>query len=92
MVMTLINIFGIEDPLRLGVYEAVANCPRAGVAVKMCTGDNVLAARSIALQRGIYTAGGIVMEGPVFRTLEDAAMLEVVLRLTHFLYRPWIMS
>ncbi|TCD63338.1 hypothetical protein EIP91_005657 [Steccherinum ochraceum] len=79
--MTLIGITGIEDPLRDGVREAVANCQKAGVAVKMCTGDNVLTARSIALQCGIYTAGGIIMEGPIFRQLSNTEMLDVVPRL-----------
>ena len=79
--MTLIGITGIEDPLREGVVEAVAQCKRAGVQVKMVTGDNVLTARSIALQCGIFTPGGIIMEGPVFRELNDREMLEVVPRL-----------
>jgi len=65
--MTLIAITGIEDPLRPGVRQAVQKCQGAGVAVKMCTGDNVLTARSIAYQCGMFTPGGIVMEGPVFR-------------------------
>ncbi|OCH93080.1 calcium ATPase, partial [Obba rivulosa] len=79
--MTLIGIVGIEDPLRDGVREAVASCRKAGVTVKMCTGDNVLTARSIALQCGIFTPGGIVMEGPVFRQLEKQELLEIVPRL-----------
>ncbi|KAA1476221.1 calcium-translocating P-type ATPase [Dentipellis sp. KUC8613] len=79
--LTLIAITGIEDPLRPGVREAVANCHKAGVQVKMCTGDNVLTARSIAQQCGIYTAGGIVMEGPVFRALSPDVMKAVVPRL-----------
>jgi P-type Ca2+ transporter type 2C len=79
--MTLIGITGIEDPLRDSVREAVAKCHKAGVTIKMCTGDNVLTARSIALQCGIYTAGGIIMEGPFFRQLSDSDMLEVVPRL-----------
>ncbi|KAG2036848.1 hypothetical protein BDR03DRAFT_1052346 [Suillus americanus] len=79
--LTLIGIVGIEDPLRDGVREAVADCRKAGIAVKMCTGDNVLTARSIATQCGIYTAGGIIMEGPVFRQLDQAQMLEIVPRL-----------
>ncbi|KAH7884640.1 Ca-transporting ATPase [Phlebopus sp. FC_14] len=79
--LTLIGIAGIEDPLREGVREAVADCHKAGVTVKMCTGDNVLTARSIASQCGIFTAGGIIMEGPVFRQLTDKEMLEVVPRL-----------
>ncbi|KAG1747134.1 Ca-transporting ATPase [Suillus paluster] len=79
--LTLIGIVGIEDPLRDSVREAVADCHKAGVAVKMCTGDNVLTARSIATQCGIYTAGGIIMEGPVFRQLDESQMLEIVPRL-----------
>ncbi|KAF7970842.1 hypothetical protein HWV62_22800, partial [Athelia sp. TMB] len=79
--LTLIAVVGIEDPLREGVREAVAKCHKAGVTIKMCTGDNVLTARSIALQCGIYTAGGIIMEGPIFRQLSDAEMLDVVPRL-----------
>ncbi|KAI0046577.1 calcium-translocating P-type ATPase [Auriscalpium vulgare] len=79
--LTLIGITGIEDPLRDGVREAVADCFKAGVMVKMCTGDNVLTARSIAQQCGIYNAGGIVMEGPVFRQLPDDVRKAVVPRL-----------
>jgi Ca2+-transporting ATPase len=79
--LTLIGIVGIEDPLRDGVQKAVDDCHKAGVAVKMCTGDNVLTARSIATQCGIYTAGGVIMEGPVFRQLDSAQMLEIVPRL-----------
>ncbi|KAI0312928.1 hypothetical protein OF83DRAFT_1143615, partial [Amylostereum chailletii] len=79
--LTLIAITGIEDPLRPGVREAVADCSKAGVRVKMCTGDNVLTARSIAQQCGIYTPGGIVMEGPVFRKLPTEVRRQVVPRL-----------
>ncbi|KAG6369845.1 Ca-transporting ATPase [Boletus reticuloceps] len=79
--LTLISIVGIEDPLREGVRQAVADCQKAGVTVKMCTGDNVLTAHSIASQCGIFTAGGIIMEGPIFRKLNDAEMLDVLPRL-----------
>ncbi|KAH9025691.1 calcium-translocating P-type ATPase [Lactarius deliciosus] len=79
--LTLICIAAIKDPLRTGVREAVANCGKAGVRVKMCTGDNVLTARSIAQQCGIYAPGGIVMEGPRFRTLSPGVMKAIVPRL-----------
>ncbi|KAG8697568.1 hypothetical protein FRC08_006447 [Ceratobasidium sp. 394] len=62
--LTLIGIVGIEDPLRPGAKEAVQKCLGAGVTIKMCTGDNVLTARSIASQCSIITAGGIIMKGP----------------------------
>lgn len=79
--LTLIGVTGIEDPLRPGVREAVAQCQKAGVAVKMCTGDNVLTARSIATQCGIYSPGGIIMEGPAFRQLNEHELQEIVPRL-----------
>jgi Ca2+-transporting ATPase len=47
----------------------------------MCTGDNVLTARSIAQQCGIYTPGGIIMEGPHFRLLAPETMRAIVPRL-----------
>jgi Ca2+-transporting ATPase len=47
----------------------------------MCTGDNVLTARSIAQQCNIYTAGGIIMEGPHFRMLSPDVMKAIVPRL-----------
>ena len=72
--LTLISVIAIEDPLRPGVREDVANCGKAGVSVKLCTDDNVLPAKSIAQQCGIYTAGGIVMQGPHFRTLPPDLM------------------
>ncbi|CEP07016.1 hypothetical protein [Parasitella parasitica] len=79
--LTLIGIVGIEDPLRPGVKEAVKACQRAGVFVRMVTGDNVVTAKSIAKQCGIYTPGGVVMEGPVFRNLPPSEMDAILPRL-----------
>ena len=70
--MTLIGIFGIEDPLRDGVPEAVARCQKAGVFVRMVTGDNVRTAKAIAIKCGIYMKGGIILEGSRFRKMTDA--------------------
>jgi Ca2+-transporting ATPase len=79
--LTLIGIVGIEDPLRPGVKDAVKACQQAGVFVRMVTGDNVVTAKSIAKQCGIYTPGGIVMEGPIFRHLPQHEMDAVLPRL-----------
>ncbi|KAI8460792.1 hypothetical protein BY996DRAFT_8463651 [Phakopsora pachyrhizi] len=79
--LTLLSLMAIKDPLRPGVTQAVADCARAGVAVKMVTGDNILTARSIASQCGIYTVGGIIMEGPIFRQLTKKEMIDIVPRL-----------
>ena len=47
----------------------------------MCAVDNVITARSFALQCGIFTPGGIIMEGHVFRDLNEREIFEVLPRL-----------
>ncbi|ORZ19375.1 PMCA-type calcium-translocating P-type ATPase [Absidia repens] len=79
--LVLIGVVGIEDPLRPGVKEAVKACQQAGVFIRMVTGDNMITAKSIAKQCGIYTSGGIVMEGPVFRNLPSSEMDAILPRL-----------
>ncbi|KAI9251295.1 PMCA-type calcium-translocating P-type ATPase [Helicostylum pulchrum] len=79
--LVLLGIVGIEDPLRPGVKEAVTACQGAGVFIRMVTGDNIVTAKSIAKQCGIYTPGGIVMEGPVFRNLPPNEMDAILPRL-----------
>ncbi|KAI8072590.1 PMCA-type calcium-translocating P-type ATPase [Gongronella butleri] len=79
--LVLLGVVGIEDPLRPGVKEAVKACQQAGVFVRMVTGDNMMTAKSIAKQCGIYTSGGIVMEGPVFRNLPPTEMDAILPRL-----------
>ncbi|RCH85954.1 hypothetical protein CU097_006847, partial [Rhizopus azygosporus] len=79
--LVLVGVVGIEDPLRPGVKEAVKACQKAGVFIRMVTGDNVVTAKSIAKQCGIYTPGGIVMEGPIFRNLPTHQMDAILPRL-----------
>ena len=55
--MCLDALFGIADPLREDVIDAVATCQHAGIFVRMVTGDNLETARAIAKQAGILTEG-----------------------------------
>ncbi|POR33820.1 Calcium-transporting ATPase [Tolypocladium paradoxum] len=79
--MVFIGAFGILDPLRPKVIESVRTCQEAGVFVRMITGDNFLTAKAIAAQCGIYTAGGIAMDGPTFRRLSPSQLDAVIPRL-----------
>ena len=67
--LTFAGFNGIEDPVRDEVPPAVLSCQEAGVTVRMCTGDNAQTAKAIGTKCGIFTEGGVVMEGPVFRRL-----------------------
>ncbi|KAI1801503.1 calcium-translocating P-type ATPase [Daldinia bambusicola] len=79
--MTFIGMVGIQDPLREGVPEAVKQCQRAGVVVRMVTGDNKLTAQAIAKECGILQEDGLVMEGPEFRNLSKYQQNEIIPRL-----------
>ncbi|MCK9630929.1 MAG: calcium-translocating P-type ATPase, PMCA-type [Methanoregula sp.] len=59
---------GIRDQLRDNIGESVATCQKAGIRVRMVTGDNPETARAIAQESGIHK-GGTVMPGPAFRAL-----------------------
>lgn len=84
--MTFLAVAAIEDPLRRGVTDAVRACGRAGVDVKMCTGDNILTACSIGKQCGIFRPGGVAIEGPVFRQLSYTDLVDLAPHL-HILAR-----
>ncbi|GBC09425.1 hypothetical protein RclHR1_08850008 [Rhizophagus clarus] len=76
-----LGLVGIQDPLRPGVKESVEAFRKAGVFVRMITGDNVVTARAIARDAGILTKGGISMEGPEFRKLSAEKLDETIPRL-----------
>ncbi|KAJ8258696.1 hypothetical protein COCON_G00177080 [Conger conger] len=46
--LTCLAVVGIEDPVRPEVPEAISKCQRAGITVRMVTGDNINTARAIA--------------------------------------------
>lgn len=72
--MCIDAIAGIMDPLRADVIDAVAACQRAGIFVRMVTGDNLGTAEAIAKQAGILKDGGISMIGEDFRKLTPAQL------------------
>ncbi|KKA29230.1 hypothetical protein TD95_000960 [Thielaviopsis punctulata] len=79
--MTFLSVVGIQDPLRPGVPEAVALCQKAGVTVRMVTGDNKVTAAAIAKECGILVPGGIVIEGPEFRNMSKSEQYEIIPKL-----------
>lgn len=79
--LTLICLVGIMDPLRPGVTNAVERCKRAGITVRMVTGDNKITAVAIAKDCGILpddisddVLDKYVITGPEFRKLSDVEL------------------
>lgn len=78
--MTALAIVGIKDPVRAEVPGAVATCQKAGITVRMVTGDNIHTARHIARECGILTENGIALEGPDFRSMPIQQLLPMLPR------------
>ncbi|XP_010885623.1 plasma membrane calcium-transporting ATPase 1a isoform X2 [Esox lucius] len=55
--LTCVCVVGIEDPVRPEVPDAIKKCQRAGITVRMVTGDNINTARAIATKCGILQPG-----------------------------------
>ncbi|XP_056381261.1 plasma membrane calcium-transporting ATPase 2 isoform X9 [Hyla sarda] len=66
--LTCVTVVGIEDPVRPEVPEAIRKCQRAGITVRMVTGDNINTARAIAIKCGIISPGEdfLCIEGKEF--------------------------
>lgn len=58
--MVFLGVFGIVDPPRPEAIDAIALCHRAGINVKMITGDHLGTATAIARELGIAPAEGDV--------------------------------
>ncbi|XWS52308.1 hypothetical protein CRYUN_Cryun11dG0057000 [Craigia yunnanensis] len=80
--LVLLAIVGLKDPCRPGVKDSVQLCQKAGVKVRMVTGDNLKTAKAIALECGILKSDAEasepnLIEGKVFRSLSDSQREEV---------------
>ncbi len=69
--LTLLGLVGFIDPLRPEARQAVAQCRRAGVAVKMVTGDHAATALAIASELGIADSRDEVLTGAELARLEN---------------------
>ncbi|CAG8162941.1 unnamed protein product [Penicillium nalgiovense] len=77
--LTFQGILGLQDPLRADAWGAVDTSHKAGLTVRMVTGDNLLTARAIAEECGIINdPDDLVMEGDKFRALGEPQQKEIV--------------
>ena len=82
--LTYIGIVAISDPVRKDVPAAVQSCMKAGISVKIVTGDTPGTAREIGRQIGIWKPEDTernIITGPAFEALSDKEALERVLDL-----------
>lgn len=64
----------IEDPIRPEVFKAVKDCKRAGIKVKILTGDNMKTAFAIAKELGIAKDESAVINGAELEKIDDKTL------------------
>lgn len=82
--LTFAGITAISDPVRADVPEAVQTCLKAGVDVKIVTGDTPGTASEIGRQIGIITRetpADSIITGPDFEALSDEEAAKRVMSL-----------
>jgi Ca2+-transporting ATPase len=86
--LTFLGLQGMMDPPRPEAVTAVERCQRAGIAVKMITGDHLITARAVASQIGL---GGraengqlVALSGHELEKIADADLPEIADRTAVF--------
>ena len=77
--MTFIGFVGLMDPPRDEVKDAIALCHKAGIKVKMITGDHPLTAFAIARNLGITKNDTQVITGKELDEIDDRQLEDRVL-------------
>lgn len=82
--LVFMGIVAIADPVRIDVPDAVKECQKAGIAVKIVTGDTPGTAKEIGRQIGLWTKDDNdrnIITGPEFAQLSERDLDERVLDL-----------
>jgi len=68
-----IGLIGMIDPPRAEAIEAIKACHKAGITVKMITGDHHATARAIGMELGLSVNGNVVT-GVALSKMDDAEL------------------
>ncbi|HHJ80291.1 MAG TPA: cation-transporting P-type ATPase [Candidatus Tenderia electrophaga] len=75
--LIMLGMFGLIDPPREEAIEAVQTCGRAGIRVKMITGDHAATARAIAQQLKLKNTD-VVLTGEALDLMSEAELRQRV--------------
>ena len=76
--LVFVGMFGLKDPLRKEVKEALQVCRQAGMTPIIVTGDHLLTARAIAKELGFKTGKENIIEGKELERFSDEDFQEKV--------------
>ncbi len=76
--LTFIGLVGMIDPPREEAKSAIDICKKAGIQVKMITGDHKITATAIGRQLGIVEGEAVAIEGRRISEMNDQELQECV--------------
>ena len=82
--LIFLGLIGIMDPPRPEVKDAIEICQKAGIKVKMITGDQQFTATAIGKELGITDGGIPAVNGGAIAQFSDAEMDEAAVNSTIF--------
>lgn len=68
----------ISDPVSDEVYASLRKCRKAGIEVKMLTGDNIVTAKAIANELNLFGKDGVAVEAKDIDEMSDEELLEAL--------------
>jgi Ca2+-transporting ATPase len=71
-----VGLLGMEDPIREGVVEAIRVAQRAGIRIKMITGDYRRTAERVGQNIGLLNDGDKVLEGEQLTNMTEEQLRE----------------
>lgn len=82
--LTFIGLFGLQDPPRKGVKQAIAQCKEAGIRTVMITGDHKETALAIGKDVGLYEPNDLIIEGSELNHMSTASLAKMIHRISIF--------
>ncbi len=68
----------IADPIRKEVFKAVKDCKRAGIKIKILTGDNAVTAFAVAKELNVATDQSQVVNASELEKLDDETLKRII--------------
>jgi Ca2+-transporting ATPase len=81
---TWAGLVALQDPVRQEVPEVIDTCRKAGIQIKMITGDHKLTALGVAKSLGLPAGEGDILEGKDIEAMTDEELSNRVKEVTVF--------
>lgn len=82
--LTFVGLYGIKDPPRKEVKDAIAQCKHAGIKTVMITGDHKKTAVAIAKEVGLMEEKHLVIEGHELNQMDTDSLAKIIEKVAVF--------